>query len=533
MAAIQSPFLRLLALLLTMPAAMDQLLGTSSSSVLAAPLNEASNTTTPGVYAPSFDVYLSPSAGLQLPLASRDVEERAVEDPWMHVQQHLNHAKRRYAQVNDLRVPTDDDLHAAMLKRRSWVEKEWLPLRRRNMEAAAEDDETASTLSDHVARTSGKMMGMVRRTGSGSHLQARGGSGYSSSEAKAAEQHSVTDAPDVSASHTSGLAIEANDIGYFVQVQIGSNNDNYKMLVDSGSADTWVTGSSCNSCGGSSRNKLSTSNSNSLKVKGKQQYKISYGTGSVTVEKATDSMTIAGMKLDNFGFGVATKETNQFGGSNIPFDGLLGLGGASLSTTNLDTPIQALYSNNKVSQPIVGYRLGRVADNNNKGQITFGAVDESQVSGSLHQFSNQNDNGYWQIQLDSVKIGSKTVSSSSTSATLDTGTSLIVAPQDAADALHNAIHGAKSDGQGGYTLPCTTNKQLSFTFSGQTFTMDARDLLFSPVDSNNLQGTCVSAVSAGDASGNGGWLLGASFLKNVYFATNAKTNQVALGNLNN
>ncbi|WFD00657.1 hypothetical protein MYAM1_003408 [Malassezia yamatoensis] len=507
--------------------AQETLLGTSSTAS-AAPLNESNNTTMPGVNYPSFDSYLSPSVGIKLPLSSRAEDSKAAVDPWMHVQRHLNHAKRRYAQINQLRVPTDDDLHAAMLKRRDWVENEWLPLQRRSMDTIKEENSTS--LGHHLAQAPGKMMGMVRRTGSGSYLQGRS-SGYPQADAKAANQHSVTSAGDVSTAHTSGLSIEANDIGYFIQVQVGSNNDNYKMLVDSGSADTWITGSSCNNCGGSSRNKLSTSNSNSLSVDNSEQYKISYGTGSVTVSKATDSMTIAGMQLNKFNFGVASKETSQFGGSNIPFDGLLGLGGSSLSTTKMTTPIQALANNNKISNPIVGYRLGRVADGDNKGQITFGAVDESQVSGSLHQFDNQDQNGYWQISLDSVQVGSKTVVSSSSSATLDTGTSLIVAPESEADAIHNAISGAKSDGQGGYTLPCTSNVQLSFTFSGQTYTMDSRDLLFSASDSSNLQGTCVSAVSSGD-SGNGGWLLGASFLKNVYFATNAKTNQVALGKLN-
>lgn len=525
MIVIHSPFLRLLAALLAMPMALE-LLGGASTGVAAAPLSgEGGNATSVGV--PSFDVYLSPTAGLQLPLAPRDADDAVAENPWMHVQQHLNHAKRRYAQVHNLRVPSDEDLQNAMLKRRSWVESQWLPFQRREDEAKA-DEEAISSFSRYLARSSGKMMGMVRRTGSGSHLQARGG-GYPQSEAKAAQHHSVTDASSPSKSHTAGLSIEANDVGYFVQVQIGSNNDKYSMLVDSGSADTWVTGTGCKNCGGSNRKKLSKSNSNSLKMQGKQ-YKISYGTGSVTVNKASDSMTIAGMKLKNFEFGVATHESSQFGGKNIPFDGLLGLGGSSLSTTGQDTPIDALFKSNQVDQPIVGYRLGRVADGNNKGQITFGAVDNSQVSGGLHQFDNQNKNGYWEVKMDSVKVGGKSITGSSSTATLDTGTSLIVAPQDAADAIHNAIDGAKSDGQGGYTLPCTTNTELSFTFSGQTFKMDSRDLLFSPSDSGNLKGTCVSAVSAGDNKG-GGWLLGASFLKNVYFATNSKTNQVGMGKL--
>lgn len=531
MAVIQSPFLRLFAVLVTMPALFDQLLFPDVSGALAAPFDSPNNTTLPGVQEPSFDVYLSPSAGIQLPLAPRDADDSDVlaENPWMHLQQHINHAKRRHAQINDLPVPTDDELRTAMLKRRSWVEKEWLPLQRRDAADAKADD--SSSLSSYLARSSDKMIGMVRRTSSGSNqLEARG-NGYPSSEAKAAQQHSTTNAGNPSMSHTSGLSIEANDVGYFVQVQIGSNNAKFTMLVDSGSADTWVTGSNCNGCGGSNRNKLGSSNSKSLNVQN-NQYKISYGTGSVTLNKATDSITIAGMKLDNYNLGVTTKESSQFGGSKIPFDGLMGLGGSSLSTTGEKTPIDALYDSNKVDQPIVGYRLGRVADGNNKGQITFGAVDGSQVSGSLHELDNQSKNGYWEVKLDNVKVGSKSISGSSSTATLDTGTSLIVAPQAQADAIHDAIDGAKSDGQGGYTLPCTTNQQLSFTFSGHTYTMDSRDLLFSPSDANNLQGTCVSAVSAGDNGGNGGWLLGAAFLKNVYFATNSKTNQIGIGKLN-
>ena len=134
------------------------------------------------------------------------------------------------------------------------------------------------------------------------------------------------------------------------------------------------------------------------------------------------------------------------------------------------------------------------------------------------------------MSLDSVSIDSDQVSGGST-AVLDTGTSLIVAPKSAADKIHDAIPGAKSDGQGGYTIPCTTSKTLSFTFSGNTYSMDARDLLFAPKDPNNLKGTCISAVSTGSTMDGADWLLGAAFLKNVYFATNSDANSIGLGKL--
>ena len=150
----------------------------------------------------------------------------------------------------------------------------------------------------------------------------------------------------------------------------------------------------------------------------------------------------------------------------------------------------------------------------------------------MNQVENQSKEGYWAVQVDSVSLDSNQVSGSST-AVLDTGTSLIIAPKSAADKIHDAIPGAKSDGHGGYTLPCTTRKKLSFKISGTTYTMDSRDLLFAPKDSNNLKGTCISAVSSGETMDGASWLLGAAFLKNVYFATNSDANRIGLGKLKN
>ena len=54
-------------------------------------------------------------------------------------------------------------------------------------------------------------------------------------EAKMQKSYSVTNATGASARNSEGLAIEANDVGYFVEVQIGSSDTKFKMLVDSGS----------------------------------------------------------------------------------------------------------------------------------------------------------------------------------------------------------------------------------------------------------------------------------------------------------
>ena len=106
-------------------------------------------------------------------------------------------------------------------------------------------------------------------------------------------------------------------------------------------------------------------------------------------------------------------------------------------------------------------------------------------------------------------INGKNYNSPSNTAILDTGTTLIIAPQADADTVHEAIPGAQSDGQGGYTIPCTTNTSIALTFGGHAFAIDPQDLLFAPVDPNDLTGECVSGISAGEIGGADEWLVSA------------------------
>jgi len=75
---------------------------------------------------------------------------------------------------------------------------------------------------------------------------------------------------------------------------------------------------------------------------------------------------------------------------------------------------------------------------------------------------------------------------------------MVVPPKDAAT-IHKNIPGAIEDGQGGFTVPCTTNASVALIYAGQSFTIDPRDLAFQPLDANNPQGDCVSGIASADA----------------------------------
>jgi len=199
-------------------------------------------------------------------------------------------------------------------------------------------------------------------------------------------------------------------------------------------------------------------------------------------------------------------ESTDFSDSSVKFDGLMGLAQSSLSNQGVTTPIEALAKQGLIKEATTSYKISRVSDGLNDGEITFGGLDSSKFDqNTLVTFQNVNKNGFWEGSH-TVSVGGQDLGLSDRTAILDTGTTLIIAPPADAAALHNKIPGSKSDGQGGFIIPCTNNAVVSLTFSGQSFDINPIDLLFAPVDPNNLQGDCLSGISSGKVGGPNQWL---------------------------
>nr|XP_019014861.1 endopeptidase [Kwoniella pini CBS 10737]OCF53642.1 endopeptidase [Kwoniella pini CBS 10737] len=313
--------------------------------------------------------------------------------------------------------------------------------------------------------------------------------------------------------------IEANDIGYLCEIQIGTPAQTFLMLMDTGSADTWVPSTTCGlqACG--DHTALGADNSQTFQAS-EQQFQVTYGSGAVAGVLATDTITIAGMTLENHALGVALQESIQFSGNDVPFDGLVGLALGKLSNQGVSTPIESLASTGLIKSPILGIALGRFTDGENNGELVFGQADTSKFDASTTQSLRvTSDDGFWQIDMAAVNVDGVEVVQGR-QAILDTGTSLIIAPPADAAAFHAQIDGAIDVGGGMFSIPCTINQEITMTFGKIAFQIDVRDLLFQPL-SNDLKGNCLSSISSGLIKDDLTWLLGDSFLKNVYMITNS------------
>lgn len=220
----------------------------------------------------------------------------------------------------------------------------------------------------------------------------------------------------------------------------------------------------------------------------------------------SDNVNLAGLALDKHVFGVALVESDNFASDTTKFDGLMGLAKSTLSNQGVLTPVESLAQQGLISEAITSYKLSRVSSGVNDGEITFGGLDSTKFdSSTLVTFQNVNPNGFWEGNVD-ASVNGQNLGLQGRTAILDTGTTLIIAPPADAEAVHAKIPGSKSDGQGGFTIPCTNTAVVSLAFGGQSFDINSTDLLFAPVNQNDLTGDCISGISSGQIGGPTQWL---------------------------
>jgi hypothetical protein len=305
---------------------------------------------------------------------------------------------------------------------------------------------------------------------------------------------------------SAGIDQDGTDYSYFAEIKLGTASKTYYMLLDTGAGQTWIMGSDCKSSPCTSHNTFGPLDSTTYKTTQKS-FSVAYGTGSVSGVQATDTVSLAGLKM-SMTFGVANETSDEF--NNFPIDGIIGL---SRMTSDSPSFLEALVSSQQLRANVFGVALSRSADgSSDTGEINFGAADTSRFSGSL-SYTPVTTNGEmdWAIPMDNIGVG--TTKSTVTSGKLgfvDTGTSFIFASASDVKLFHAVVPGAASTDGRTYTVPCTTTDSAFITFSGVTYKISSKDWVGPEVN-----GVCSSNVYGIEVVA-GAWLLGDVFLKNVY-----------------
>lgn len=303
---------------------------------------------------------------------------------------------------------------------------------------------------------------------------------------------------------------DAQEQLWYGKISVGTPAVTYTVDFDTGSSDLFLPASSCGStCSG--HTKYNPSSSSTSKALGKS-FTLSYGDGSsVSGKQYTDTVKIAGLTSTKQTLGAATKYSSGFESANFPADGLMGMGFQSISEYNAPPVFQNLVSEGQTSSSVFAFHLAESGS-----ELTIGGLDSSVYSGTP-AYTSVTQQGYWQINFDSLTVGGSEAVGS-TSAIVDSGTTLVIGSTDGVSAFYAQIPGSQDAsstvGAGFYTFPCdSTLPSVAFTIGGKSLDMSA-SLNFGPVSDGSSD--CVGSIVADSSIGSEFWILGDAFMRNFY-----------------
>ncbi|KAF9943209.1 hypothetical protein BGZ67_004988 [Mortierella alpina] len=327
------------------------------------------------------------------------------------------------------------------------------------------------------------------------------------------------------------LTSVSGDVMYTVPVSLGTPGQKFNLAIDTGSPVTWVVSSQCtlNECPNIT-NRFNCAASTTCRDL-KSPFNASYVSGDgVQGQYIAESYTLGSLQF-TAAAGLVNVDTAPLPAG---VDGIMGLwyyakGG--------DVPfLNVLKNSTLLAQPQVGIWLQSSPDPKAKtapgGEITFGGVDTTRFTGDL-TYVNCVSNRPWTIPIGGMTVNGRNINVANALGTIDTGTTAMLMPQAVADAINSAIPGSvKSSNQGGlWFLPCSGSTPITITFGGLVVKIPHNTMAMQNNRARATNGAeyCLSAAMfpTGSVVAIEEWLIGDTFLKNVYsvfdFGTNAET----------
>lgn len=209
---------------------------------------------------------------------------------------------------------------------------------------------------------------------------------------------------------------------YYGPISVGNPAQDFNVVFDTGSSNLWVPSKKCSDCG--SHPKYDSSASSSYAANG-TVFNITYGSGPVSGFLSSDDVHVSGLTSKGFTFAEITDASGLGLAYSVgKFDGILGMGWASISVDHIPTVFDTLKASGAVSKGQFAFYLPSTSGA--QGELTLGGSDSSHYTGELFTQKLSHES-YWEIPLQDMQIKGASVTSVK-SAIIDTGTSLLTAP---------------------------------------------------------------------------------------------------------
>lgn len=296
---------------------------------------------------------------------------------------------------------------------------------------------------------------------------------------------------------------------YYGVINLGTPEQKFNVIFDTGSSDLWVASSQCDSsCGRHAKYDASKS---STYTKNGTIFHIEYGSGPVSGFQSVDNLNMGGIVIKDQDFAEVTDASGLGAAYKLgKFDGILGLAFPVLSVMKVPNAFQNLVEQHLIPSGQFSFYLGN--SRTDFGELTLGGYNKRHFSGDL-TWVNLKAATYWEIALSGLTVGNTNYIPSDVNAIVDSGTSILTGPSESVAAIAKSL-GAKEIIAGEYMLSCKydTLPNLDFLIDGKTYSLSPEDYLIPDGD------LCLLGLMALDIPAPTGplWILGDVFMRKYY-----------------
>uniref|UniRef100_A0A8C0W7T4 Peptidase A1 domain-containing protein n=1 Tax=Castor canadensis TaxID=51338 RepID=A0A8C0W7T4_CASCN len=316
------------------------------------------------------------------------------------------------------------------------------------------------------------------------------------------------------------LDCECGGLVYIGIISIGTPPQEFKVILDTGSADFWVPSIYCSSRACSKHKVFNPLLSSTFVISGRP-INLTYGTGKMLGFLAYDTVKIGGLTDVAQAFGLSLEEPGQFMEYAV-FDGILGLSYPSLSLQGATPVFDSLWEQGLLSQRLFAFYLS--SKDEKCSVLLLGGTDPSYYSGDLHWVPVSKPI-YWQIDIDSISMKGEVIAcDGGCQGIIDTGTSLLTGPPISVLNIQKIIN-AKPSKSGEYVLDCSainTLPDIVFAINGINYPVPASAYI-----QKSYSQTCQSNFEQGMDDPEI-WVLGDVFLRLYFTVFDRENNRIGL-----
>jgi aspergillopepsin I len=289
----------------------------------------------------------------------------------------------------------------------------------------------------------------------------------------------------VLAKRASGAATNTpvkGDAEFLTPVQVGTPPQTLNLDFDTGSSDLWVfsTETAAREVRGQTLYNAAASSS-AARMDG-AAWSITFGDGSSSSgDVFTDTVSVGGLAIKSQAVEAAKQVSASF--TTDPLDGLMGLAFSKLNTVT-PQPQKTFFDNAlpSLDAPLFTVDLRHQAE----GKYSFGVADMAGAKGPMTSTPVNSTAGFWSFTSTGFQVGNGPAQRTAITGIADTGTTLLLLPDDVIMAYYSQIASATYDAQaGGVIFRCDeTVPDFSFGIESSMITIPGSLINFAKADAS-------------------------------------------------